>query len=76
MAAGRLEWLEILGISALGALLLLWASEWGRGRRPRALPGYLPLPLDCAIVPRRTCGIASDRQSFAAVFAPLPLNVL
>ncbi len=51
---GRTEWLEVLAIAALGVCMLVWVLEWGCGRpASRAGRGRLPLPLDCAIVPRR-----------------------
>src|SRR4051794_6161329 len=54
LALGKTEWVEVLVISALGALLLLWAYEGGRPRpRLRTLGARLPLPLDCAVVPRQ-----------------------
>jgi hypothetical protein len=42
---------EVVVIAAFGAVMLLWACEWGR-ERARSARAEMPFPLDCAIIPR------------------------
>lgn len=52
LVARPADLVEVVIISAFGAVLLLWAYEWGRERMHGARSG-MPFPLDCAIIPRR-----------------------
>ncbi len=66
LALGNTDWLEVVVISAFGALMLLWVYEWGRDRRrPLTRMPESALSLDCAVVPRHDC-TAQELKSLGA----------
>jgi hypothetical protein len=59
---------EVVVIAAFGAVMLLWAYEWGRDRAGAAR-ATMPFPLDCAIVPRQDANADELKELGAALAA-------
>jgi hypothetical protein len=59
---------EVVVIAAFGAVMLLWAYEWGRDRA-RAARSEMPFPLDCAIIPRHDANPDELKELAAALAA-------
>ena len=59
---------EVVVIAAFGAVMLLWAYEWGRDR-VRSARSEMPFPLDCAIIPRRDATPGELKELGAALGA-------
>jgi hypothetical protein len=59
---------EVVVIAAFGAVMLLWAYEWGRDRAGSAR-SVMPFPLDGAIVPRQDASSDELKELGAALAA-------